>query len=202
MIKLKDILNEAKWESEESSAKHIIHNAITRYMSDTSKKIMDELLPKILNVPNAIKQINQNRKQLANILTKNGFKGEYLPNSRKMDPNDLNIYKNAAETVYNSSATQTVINNTIAEIIDKLSSPQYLALKGLWTLKLESTLKEQISKAVRKIAHMDVYSITSTENPRYGYSTALNSIYFDSKRTLFNVSPLVDSIYNTINKLL
>lgn len=201
MIKLKDILNEANWEGEESSAKHIIDNA-TRYMSDTSKKIIDELLPKISNVPNAIKQINQNRKQLANILTKNGFEGEYLPNSRKMDPNDLKMYKNAAETIYNSSATQTVINNTITEVIDKLSSSQYLALKGFWTFKSESTLKEQISKAVRKIAHMDVYSITSTENPRYGYSTALNTAYFDSKGPLFNVSPLVNSIYNTINNLL
>lgn len=198
MIKLKDILNEDVWEAKESSTNYIINNVIIPYMDDTGKKIMKEILPKISYVPNAIKQINQNRKELANILTKNGFKGEWIPSSGKMDPNDLNIYKNAAETVYNGSTMQTVINNTIAEVIDKLSSPQYLALKGLWTFKSKSTLKEQISKAVMRLTHTDIYSITSNNT----FSSALNTTYFDSKGTLFNTSPLVDSIYNTINNLL
>ena len=202
MIKLKDILNESVWEARFDSANHIIHNVITKYMDDTGKKILKELLPKISNVSIAIEQINQNRKELANILTKNGFKGDYLPNSGRIDPNDLNIYINAAEEVYNSSATQTVINNTITEVIDNLSTDQYAKLKGAWTFSFKSTLEERISKTIMKQAHMDIYSITSVENPKYGYSTALNSAFFRSKGTLFNVSSLTDSIYNTINKLL
>jgi hypothetical protein len=198
MIKLKNILYENVWKAESSTANHIINNVITRYMSDTGKKIMKELLPKISNVPIAIKQINKNRIQLANILTKNEFNGDYLPNSGRMDPDDLNIYINAGETVYNSSSTQTVINNTITEVINNLSSTQYMTLKGLWTFKSESTLKEQISNSVLKQTHLDIYSITSDNR----YSSALNTTYFNSKESLLNISPLVDSIYNTIDNAL
>lgn len=203
MIKLKDILNEAKWEGKAIGIKYIVNMAL-RHMKDDVKKTVKEILPKISNSTNIAHELDNNRVKIANIMTKQGFSGDPISEyNLDIKPIDLKIYKNAAEIIYNNSSTQTLINNTITEVINNLSTKQYAIIKGLWMFQSEASLKEKISKAIQKIAHVDMFKIQNPETR--SYSSMLNKTFVDFQKKdqpIFNDSILVDSIYNTINKLL
>ena len=67
----------------------------------------------------------------------------------------------------------------------------------------EASLKEKISKAIQKIAHVDMFKIQNPETR--SYSSMLNKTFVNFQKKdqpVFNDAILVDSIYNTINKLL
>ncbi len=200
---LRKILNESKWEGKSVGIKHIMNNAF-KYMNDEGKKTVKGILLKIPNITSVIPKLDSNRQKIANIMTEQGFNGDqYFDYKYGILPNDLKIYRNAAETVYNSSITQTFINNIITQVINNLSKKQYVILKGLWVLKFETTLKENISKAIQKIAHMDTFKIQNTET-KY-YSTTLNRVFKEFEKMgdpVFDDTILVDSIYDTINELL
>jgi hypothetical protein len=203
MIKLKDILNEAKWEGKAVGINYIVNMAL-KHMKDDVKKTVKEILPKISNSTNIARELYNNRVKIANIMTNQGFSGDPISKyNLDIKPIDLKIYKNAAEIIYNNSSTQTLINNTIVEVINNLSTKQYAIIKGLWMFQSEASLKENISKAIQKIAHMDMFKIQNPETR--SYSSTLNRTFVDFEKKdhpIFNDSILVNSIYNTINKLL
>lgn len=203
MIKLKDILQESKWEGKSVGVKYIVNNAL-KYMNDEVKKTVKEILPKISDITNIARQLNSNREKIADIMTKQGFSGDPISEyNRNIKPIDLKIYKNAAEIIYNNSSTQTLINNTITEVINNLSTKQYVIIKGIWAFQSKDALKEKISKAIQKIAHMDMFKIQNPETRSYSSLLSKTFINFQKKdQPIFNDTILVDSIYNTINKLL
>jgi hypothetical protein len=203
MIKLKDILNESMWEGKSVGVKYIVNNAL-RYMNDEVKQTVKEILPKISDITNIARQLNSNRQKIADIMTKQGFSGDPISDyDQNIKPIDLKIYKNAAKIIYNNSSTQTLINNTITEVINNLSTKQFISIKGIWMFQSEVTLKEKISKAIQKIAHMDMFKIQNPETRSYSSMLNKTFIKFQTKdQPIFNDIILVDSIYNTINKLL
>ena len=179
-------MNEAKWEGKAIGINYIVNMAL-KHMKDDVKKIVKEIVPKISNSRNIALELDNNRVKIANIMTKQGFSGDPISEyNRDIKPIDLKIYKNAAEIIYNNSSTQTLINNTITEVINNLSTKQYA-----------------IIKAIQLIAHIDMFKIQNPETR--SYSSMLNKTFVDFQKKdqpIFNDSILVDSIYNTINKLL
>ena len=197
------ILNESEWEGKSVGITYIMNNAFN-YMNDESKKTVKGILPKIPIIKSVIPELDSNRQKIANIMTQQGFSGDQISEyNLGIKPNDLKIYRNAAETVYNSSTTQTFINNIITQVVNNLSPKQYIILKGLWAIKSQTTLKENITKAIQKIAHLDTFKI---QNPTTKtYSPTLNRTFIEFEKMgdpVFDDTILVDSIYDTINELL
>ena len=192
---LNKILNETKWVGKSVGVKGIMNN-IMRYMNDTAKKTLKQTINKMGDGGTSIAhKLDSNRQKIADIMTKQGFTDEKL--------NDVEIYKNAAEKVYNNDDTQSFINNIIDEIIKFLSKTEYVMLKGSWMFQSENSIKKDISKTIQKIAHMDMFKIQNPEGNRYSH--ILNKTYIDSQQndeSVFDDTILVDSIYDTINELL
>ena len=195
MIKLKDILNESKWEGKSIGIKGIIGNAL-RYMNDTARKTVKQSINKMGDVTFIARKLDSNRKRIADIMTNQGFTDENPVDS-------LKIYKNAAEIVYNNNETQNFINNIITDIIDVLSVTQNITLKAILAIQSESSLKEKISQSIQKIAHADSFKIQNPAGTRYSHT--IHKAYLDAEKNnenVFNDTALVNSIYKTINNLL
>ena len=191
---LNKILNESKWEGKSVGIKGIMNNAL-RHMNDTAQKTVKQTINKMGDIRSIAQQLDNNRQKIADIMTKQGFTDK--------KPDDLEIYKNAAETVYNNNETQSFINNIMREIVKYLSKTQYVTLKGLWMFQSDSNLKKNISKAIQKVAHMDSFKIQNPAGTTSSYT--INKAYLDSEQageTVFDDTILVDSIYDTINELL
>lgn len=198
MIKLKDILNESKWTATSENLDQIVRNF---HMKPENQKILDEMLPKISSVSTAVNLINQNRKKLASLLTKYDYTSKWNDDTKDWD-HDLTLYIKAADSIYNSTETQTIINNVIMDVINNLSTAQYSIVRGLWVIQSEKTLKEKIKKNIASITLQDLFRIKSDEPGQY-YASALAGSALEAKihknETLYNSDSLTDSIYNTLN---
>lgn len=200
MIKLKDILNESKWTATSENLDQIMKNL---FLGPDAQEILDEVLPKVSSVSNAVNLINQNRKKLAELLTKYDYTQLWNDNTKDYD-HDLNLYIKAADSVYNSTETQTIINNVIMDVINNLSIVQLGLIKTSWSIKSKETIKANIKHSIAKIALQDIFRIKSDE-PGNNFAAALTTPAFEmlaKKETVYNSDPLTDSIYNTLdNKL-
>ena len=198
MIKLKDILNESKWTATSENLDQIVRNLS---LKPENEKILNEILPKVSSVSTAVNLINQNRKKLAGLLTKYDYTSKWNDDTKDWDHNP-DLYIKAADSIYNSTETKTIINNVIMDVINNLSTLQYNIVKGLWVIQSEKTLKEKIKNNIASVTLQDLFRIKSDE-PGSQYASALTHSAIEVKayknETLYNSDSLTDSIYNTLN---